>query len=97
MFGLWLVAVGLVTGHRSEELRAVVARRLAAGERHSSQVALGEGEDSPLQSSKRSSTFIDTLYLAHQRNCLIDHLLVEHEIRKNIFLFAFGIVFCFDK
>ncbi|XP_018568156.1 Niemann-Pick C1 protein isoform X3 [Anoplophora glabripennis] len=47
--------VGLVTGHRSEELRAVVARRLAASERHSSQVALGDGEDSPLQSSKRSS------------------------------------------
>ncbi|CAH1984188.1 unnamed protein product [Acanthoscelides obtectus] len=47
-------------GHRSEELRAAVGRRLAGGtpQRHASQVALGEAvenEDSPLQSSKRSS------------------------------------------
>ncbi|CAG9824579.1 unnamed protein product [Phaedon cochleariae] len=47
--------VGLVNGHRSDELRASVARRLAVADHHSSQVALGEGEESPLQSSKRSS------------------------------------------
>ncbi|XP_060521524.1 NPC intracellular cholesterol transporter 1 isoform X2 [Cylas formicarius] len=48
--------VGMVSGHTSEEMRVAVARRLASAERHSSQVALGEaGEDSPLQSSKRSS------------------------------------------
>ncbi|CAG9827164.1 unnamed protein product [Diabrotica balteata] len=52
-FGLWLVTVGLVSG--AEEMRAEVARRLAVPQHHSSQVALGDAEDSPLQSSKRSS------------------------------------------
>ncbi|CAG9859649.1 unnamed protein product [Phyllotreta striolata] len=47
--------VGLLVSGASEEMRAEVARRLANSERHSSQVALGEAEDSPLQSSKRSS------------------------------------------
>ncbi|XP_050509728.1 NPC intracellular cholesterol transporter 1-like isoform X1 [Diabrotica virgifera virgifera] len=45
--------VGLVSG--AEEMRAEVARRLAVPQHHSSQVALGDAEDSPLQSSKRSS------------------------------------------
>lgn len=54
-FGL-MVTVGLVHGQKSEELRAAVGRRLAVADHHSSQVALGDGEDSPLQSSKRSST-----------------------------------------
>ncbi|KAJ8923333.1 hypothetical protein NQ315_001891 [Exocentrus adspersus] len=63
--------VGLVTGHRSEELRAVVGRRLAANERHSSQVALGDGEDSPLQSSKRSSITSE-----------VDHEMDTHSINK---------------
>ncbi|ENN71122.1 hypothetical protein YQE_12055, partial [Dendroctonus ponderosae] len=43
----------------SEEMRAAVGRRLASAEFHSSQVALGDasaGENSPLQSSHRSST-----------------------------------------
>ncbi|XP_056644165.1 NPC intracellular cholesterol transporter 1-like isoform X3 [Diorhabda sublineata] len=47
--------VGLVRGQLSEDMRAEVARRLAVPEHHSSQVALGDAEDSPLQSSKRSS------------------------------------------
>ncbi|XP_066140197.1 NPC intracellular cholesterol transporter 1 isoform X2 [Euwallacea fornicatus] len=49
--------VGLV-GQGSEEMRAAVGRRLASAEFHSSQVALGDasaGEDSPLQSSHRTS------------------------------------------
>ncbi|XP_019770254.2 NPC intracellular cholesterol transporter 1 isoform X2 [Dendroctonus ponderosae] len=49
--------VGLV-GQGSEEMRAAVGRRLASAEFHSSQVALGDasaGENSPLQSSHRSS------------------------------------------
>lgn len=54
--------MGLVSG-QSEELRAAVGRRLAGMERHSSQVALGDGEDSPLQSSKRSSTFYTALHI----------------------------------
>lgn len=52
------LVVGLV-GQGSEEMRAAVGRRLASAEFHSSQVALGDasaGEDSPLQSSHRTST-----------------------------------------
>lgn len=52
MCGVGLVAVGLVRGQGSEE----VARRLADN-RNSSRTALGDSEDSPLQ-SKRSSTLI---------------------------------------
>lgn len=55
MFGIMLT-VGLVSGQLSEELSAAVGRRLAVADHHSSQMALGDGEDSPLQSSKRSST-----------------------------------------
>lgn len=54
IFGVMLT-VGLVNGQRSEELRAAVGRRLAVADHHSSQMALGDDEDSPLQSSKRSS------------------------------------------
>ncbi|XP_030752069.1 NPC intracellular cholesterol transporter 1 isoform X3 [Sitophilus oryzae] len=49
-------------GHASEEMRAAVGRRLASEGFHSSQVALGDasaGEDSPLQSSHRSSVTSD--------------------------------------
>lgn len=55
IFGVMLT-VGLVNGQRSEELRAAVGRRLAVADHHSSQIGLGDAEDSPLQSSKRSST-----------------------------------------
>ncbi|KAJ8956647.1 hypothetical protein NQ318_014001 [Aromia moschata] len=63
--------VGMVTGHKSEEMRAVVGRRLAANEHHSSQVALGDGEDSPLQSSKRSSITSE-----------VDHEMDTHSVNK---------------
>ncbi|XP_074041077.1 NPC intracellular cholesterol transporter 1 isoform X2 [Leptinotarsa decemlineata] len=45
--------VGLINGQRSDELRAT--RNVGMADHHSSQVASGEGEESPLQSSKRSS------------------------------------------
>lgn len=49
------VAVGLVTGHGSEEMRAAVGRRLAGVDRQSRLVLGSDEEDSPLQDSKRSS------------------------------------------
>ncbi|XP_074041055.1 NPC intracellular cholesterol transporter 1 isoform X3 [Leptinotarsa decemlineata] len=49
--------VGLINGQRSDELRAT--RNLGVADHYSSQVALGEGEESPLQSSKRSSVTSD--------------------------------------
>ncbi|KAJ8965133.1 hypothetical protein NQ314_004358 [Rhamnusium bicolor] len=52
-------------------MRAAVGRRLAVAEHHSSQVALGDGEDSPLQSSKRSSITSD-----------VGHEMDTHSINK---------------
>lgn len=60
-FGV-MVTVGLVSGQHSDDLRAAVGRRLAVADHHDSQIALGDGEDSPLQSSKRSSTCFRLIY-----------------------------------
>lgn len=64
-FGVMLT-VGLVNGQGSEELRAAVGRRLAVADHHSSQMALGDGEDSPLQSSKRSSMCLNIAYFLYK-------------------------------
>lgn len=69
--GCLFLIVGLV-GQGSEEMRAAVGRRLASAEFHSSQVALGDasaGENSPLQSSHRSSRFM-IIINTNQFRCL---------------------------
>lgn len=47
----------MVRGRGTDEVRAAVGRRLA-GMDHTSHTTLPDGEDSPLQQSKRSSMFI---------------------------------------
>ncbi|XP_017782929.1 PREDICTED: Niemann-Pick C1 protein isoform X2 [Nicrophorus vespilloides] len=58
---------GLIRGRGTDE----VGRRLAGMDRSSSHTALGDGEDSPLQQSKRSSVTSET-----------DHELDTHSINK---------------
>lgn len=47
----------MVRGRGTDEVKAAVGRRLA-GMDHTSHTTLGDGEDSPLQESKRSSMLI---------------------------------------
>lgn len=53
-------AVGLVRGTVSDELRSAVGQRLA-GVENTSRSLFGDGEDSPLRESQRSSRFSSSL------------------------------------
>jgi hypothetical protein len=81
-------AVGLVTGHGSEEMRAAVGRRLAGGDRQSRLVLGGDEEDSPLQESKRSSMslFLIIINKREKEKSLINSIVTRVEATQKLTL-----------
>lgn len=83
----WVAAVSVVTEHGSPEMRAHIGWRFAGQvQQSSSQVALSEGEDSPLQQPKpssrsRSLQFLSTLL---SFSCSIDVVVRFERTMKNL-------------